>query len=110
MTEIWLSLSSSERTLIREALAAYRGAEGANQAKVTELERKISRATPHPDITVGVHGGQVQWTSGNPFPLRIVDYDGDKEDLSCVDNEGNSCRVWFEPSDKTREAQTRRRA
>jgi hypothetical protein len=46
----------------------------------------------------------VQWTSGNPFPIRIVDYDGDKNDLPGVDENGRRCRIWFEPADEEREA------
>jgi hypothetical protein len=68
------------------------------------LARKIVSAPPDPDITIGVHGGQVQWTSGNPFPIRIVDYDGDEADLTDADEKGEPCRMWFEPSDQERAA------
>jgi hypothetical protein len=103
MTEVWLSLSSRERSALREALAVYRGAEGANLAETNALDRKLAQATPYPDITIGVHGGQVQWTSGNPFPVRICDYDGDERELPDVDESGERCRIWFEPSDLERE-------
>ena len=57
---------------------------------------------PHPDITVGVHGGQVQWTLGNPFPIRVCDYDGaSDEDLPDIDERGERCRMWWEPTDLT---------
>ena len=102
--EVWLHLSSSERTLLQEALAAYCGGEAANREAAIELVRRISGTAPHPDITVGVHGGQVQWTLGNPFPIRICDYDGDKEDLPSLDENGQRCRMWFEPADKDRDA------
>ena len=53
--------------------------------------RKLARAseTPHPDITVGVYGGVVQWITGNPFPVRIVDYDGEHSDLPDTDAHGD---------------------
>jgi hypothetical protein len=98
-SEIWLSLSSAERSLLREALAAYSGGEAANKSAAAALSRKIAHTTPHPDITVGVHGGQVQWTQGNPFAIRICDYDGDEQDLPNVDESGRRCRMWFEPAD-----------
>jgi hypothetical protein len=102
-SEIWLRLNSRECSLLREALATYSGSEAANP-EATTLARKIAISAPHPDITIGVYGGQVQWTSGNPFPIRIVDYDGDKNDLPGVDENGRRCRIWFEPADEEREA------
>ena len=42
---------------------------------------KLASATEGPAITVGVHGGLVQWVIGNPFPIRICDYDGDDDEL-----------------------------
>jgi hypothetical protein len=107
-SEVWLPLGQSERTLLRIALAAY--AREGNREEATALSRKLASAAPYPDITVGVYGGQVQWTMGNPFPLRIVDYDGDKEDLPDADDNGEPCRMWFEPSDAEREASLRKRS
>jgi hypothetical protein len=103
-SDIWLCLSSSERALLREALSSH-GSEAA-----TVLEKKVAEAGLHPDITVGVYGGQVQWTSGNPFPIRIVDYDGEREDLPATDENGDACRIWFEPSDQQREEQLRKKS
>lgn len=106
--EVWLPLSQSERNLLRQALSAYARGDAANPQDVTALAAKIAGATPYPDITVGVYGGQVQWTSGNPFPLRIVDYDGEKDDLPNADDNGEPCRLWFEPSDAERAASLRK--
>ena len=57
-------------------------------------------ATSKKTITVGVHGGLVQWIQGIPEDVRIVvhDYDiegVDAQDLS-LDAEGNHCvqSVW----------------
>ena len=109
-SEIWLPLSADERNLLRQALSAYARGEAANLADVNALADKIASAQPYPDITIGVYGGQVQWTAGNPFPLRVVDYDGEKDDLPDADENGEPCRIWFEPSDADREAQLKKRA
>ena len=61
---------------------------------------KLAQAQPHPDITIGVHGGLVQWVLGNPFPVRICDYDG--FDLPDVDERGQPCAIWFEPANAER--------
>jgi hypothetical protein len=68
--------------------------------EIDELTVKIVHAARHPHITVGVHGGQVQWTLGNPFPIRVCDYDGTSDDdLPDVDERGQRCRMWWEPVD-----------
>ncbi|HEY1710021.1 MAG TPA: hypothetical protein VGG10_17250 [Rhizomicrobium sp.] len=103
-SDVWLSLNTSERNLLRQALSAFSRAEGADRETINAMTRKIASATPYPDITIGVYGGQVQWTSGNPFPVRIVEYDGDKDDLPNADAEGHPCRIWFEPPDRDRAA------
>lgn len=54
----------------------------------------MSQGKAHPDITVGVYGGQVQWAVGHPFPIRIRDYDGEEDELSDVDEQGQRCRTW----------------
>lgn len=91
-------------------MAAYSKGEYANREAVNALARKIATAAPYPDITIGVYGGQVQWTTGNPFPVRIVDYDGEKDDLPDADENGEACRIWFEPSDDERQASLRKSA
>lgn len=99
--EIWISLSAREREILTKALDAYIGGEAAKPNAAAALIRKIARAKPHPEITVGVYGGQVQWSLGNPFPIRVVDYDGDANELPNRDEQGHPCRIWFEPPDKT---------
>jgi len=103
--KVWISLTAREREILTDALAAYIGGEAAKPNRAAALIRKVAQAKPYPDITIGVYGGQVQWTTGNPFPVRIVDYDGDKKDLPDADESGEPCRIWFEPSDEEREAQ-----
>ena len=107
-SEIWLPLSTDERNLLRLALASY--AREGNLQQAVALSRKIATAAPYPDITVGVHGGLVQWTLGNPFPIRICDYDGDAKDLHDMDERGQRCAMWFEPADQARDAQLKKRA
>ena len=108
-SEVWLSLTANERSLLRQALASY-VREGKHEEEVMALSRKIATAPPYPNITVGVHGGLVQWTLGNPFPIRICDYDGEDGDLHDMDERGQRCAMWFEPADEEREAQLKRRA
>lgn len=62
---------------------------------------KLLDGGTHPKITVGVYGGQVQWALGNPFPIRICDYDGEKEDLPDIDEWGQQCRMWLDPVDES---------
>jgi hypothetical protein len=107
-SEVWLGLSERERQVLRHALSAYARGEAADRTAVNALVEKIVSAPPRPDIAIGVYGGQVQWTTGNPFPLRIVDYDGEKDDLSDADENGDPCRIWFEPSDEARAAEETR--
>lgn len=97
---VWIGLTARERTLLLDGLAALR--KGGRKAKGIEaLRAKLVRAKAYPDITVGVHGGQVQSTLGNPFPIRVCDYDGvSDEDLPDVDGRGQPCRTWWELADK----------
>ncbi|MGC9954096.1 MAG: hypothetical protein ABSD21_07445 [Rhizomicrobium sp.] len=97
--EVWVSLSTGERAILRNALTCYARENAAETPAVAELLKKLEPSKPYPDITIGVYGGQVQWTLGNPFPLRVCDYDGDKCDLPDLDKSGQWCRQWFEPAD-----------
>lgn len=93
----WIGLNRRERKTLLEALASFRPLQGKRAKDVDTLMVKLTYSPPHPEITVGVHGGQVQWTLGNPFPIRVCDYDGDREDLPDIDERGQRCRIWFEP-------------
>jgi hypothetical protein len=93
----WIGLNSRERKILRDALAALRPSYEKKTKEIDALMAKLVYSPPHPQITVGVHGGQVQWTLGNPFPIRVCDYDGDREELPDIDERGQRCRIWFEP-------------
>ncbi len=96
----WIGLNSRERTLLLDSLAALRRSSTGDAKEVDALTIKLVHPAPHPQITVGVHGGQVQWTLGNPFPIRVCDYDGTSdEDLPDYDDRGQRCRMWWEPAD-----------
>lgn len=96
----WIGLSARERALLLDALAALRRSNLDDPSNIDALTIKLVHGAPHPDITVGVHGGQVQWTLGNPFPIRVCDYDGaSDEDLPDIDQRGQRCRIWWEPAD-----------
>lgn len=98
---IWIGLTVRERTLVLDALAVLRRSDDRKRKDIDTLTVKLVHSTPHPEITVGVHGGQVQWTLGNPFPIRVCDYDGaSDEDLPDVDERGQRCRMWWEPADR----------
>ena len=64
-----------------------------------QARSKLASAGRGPSITVGVHGGQVQWVLGNPFPVRVCDYDGNDCELPDIDERDQKCRIWFEPID-----------
>ena len=92
----WLQLTVREHAVVLDALISMLNADPANKAEVENLAVKLAQAQPHPDITVGVHGGLVQWVLGNPFPIHICDYDG--FDLPDVDERGQPCEIWYEPA------------
>jgi hypothetical protein len=94
----WIKLNKSERTLLLGALAALRSSTENDRRRIDRLTIKLIHNARYPEITVGVHGGQVQWTMGNPFPVRVCDYDGvSDEDLPDIDERGERCRIWWEP-------------
>lgn len=67
---------------------------------LTNTLTKLAIATNGPAITVGVHGGLVQWVIGNPFPVRICDYDGEQKELPYVDERDQRCNMWVAPADE----------
>lgn len=95
--QAWIGISPRERTILLDALTALRASSGKKtREKIDALTVKLVYSPQHPEITVGVHGGQVQWTLGNPFPIRVCDYDGDREELPDFDERGQRCRIWYE--------------
>jgi hypothetical protein len=95
---IWVVLTKRESTVLLDALSSLRSAGRTDHSEFDALASKLARGMPYPQITVGVHGGLVQWTRGNPFPIRICDYDG--FDLPDVDERGERCETWLEPADR----------
>jgi len=95
----WIGLNTRERRLLLDALTALRSSDAERAGRIDSLTAKLVHSTPYPSITVGVHGGQVQWTLGNPFPIRVCDYDASSnEDLPDIDERGDRCRMWWEPA------------
>lgn len=86
--------------MLLEALSSIRNSEPHRARAIDALTAKLVHAAPYPDITVGVHGGQVQWVLGNPFPIRVLDYDNDYGDAPDVDEDGQPCRCSIEPTDR----------
>ena len=89
-----LQLTTRERAIVLDALLSMLNADSAKSAEVENLALKLALGQPHPQITVGVHGGLVQWIVGNPFPIRVCDYDG--FELPDVDELGRPCQMRFE--------------
>ena len=94
----WTHLTADEAALILNALSSIRGSQPADIAKIDMLIDKLDNAESQPNITIGIDRGQVCWTRGNPFPIRICDYDG--FDLPDVDEGGKPCEISWEPADK----------
>jgi hypothetical protein len=90
-------LTTDEASIILNALSSIRSSQHADIAKIDMLIDKLENAESHPNITIGIDRGQVCWTQGNPFPIRICDYDG--FDLPDVDKGGKPCEISWEPAD-----------
>jgi hypothetical protein len=97
--DIWMAVSPREKRLLIDALRLSRAAKEADFGEIDALASKLRQATSHPQITVGVEGGMVQWASGNPFPIRICDYDVEGHEDPDLDEHDEACRIWFEPAD-----------
>lgn len=99
MTETkWISITEQECSLLKQVIVRALANDLATKPLRQFLD-KLEKAALFPKITIGVYGGQVQWADGNPFPIRVCDYDGEEKDLPSVDENGHRCRMWFEPSD-----------
>jgi hypothetical protein len=99
----WISLSARERWLILYALSTIRDSNPRDGSEIDGLSTKLTRVEPHPNITIGVHGGQVDWVAGNPFPIRIYDYDIEGDEVEDCDEQGRPCRTWVEPANDGQE-------
>ncbi len=104
MTEtVTVTLSAQERDqLVRGLVLLMEASERMTEILPAgrSLLTKLASAGPGPFITVGVHGGQVQWVLGNPFPVRVCDFDGVDEALPDIDELDQKCRMWLEPIDE----------
>ena len=97
-SEVWLSLTANERSLLLEALAHYSDSRRVEENEMTAMRRKIERAKPQPWVTIRVDGGFVEEIAGNPFPVRLYDYDIDGVDELSFDEDGRACVISeFEP-------------
>lgn len=97
-SEVWLSMTANERSLLLEALSYYAGSRRAEKDEITAMRRKIERAKPQPWVTIRVDGGMVEEVAGNPFPVRLYDYDIDGVDDLSFDEDGRACVISeFEP-------------
>jgi hypothetical protein len=96
--EVWLGLTAGERSLLLEALAHYAASKRAEEDEIDAMRRKITSAKPKPWVTVRVDGGMVEEIVGNPFPVRLYDYDTYGVDDLEFDEDGRACVISeFEP-------------
>lgn len=104
----WIVLNARERRLLLDALGALPFSNKHDATDVEALALKIVHGTPYPVITIGVEDGQVQWVRGNPFPIRVCDYDAPSDEaLPDIDESGRRCGMWWEPADHERAARSR---
>ena len=96
---MWVGLTESELKVVNDALNALKINVPDRTDDIERLSKRLEANGSTPSITIGVYGGMVQWVEGNPFPIRIIDYDGDKDDLPDTDDEGQPCSIWSEPAD-----------
>ena len=96
---VWIPLSPIEKRLLIDALSLSRRARRASSGEIDALASKLVQAKSSPPITVRVQGGMVQCASGNPFPIRICDYDIQGQDHLDIDERGRLCRMSIEPPD-----------
>lgn len=93
----WTHLTADEAAIILHALSSIRSSQHADIARIDMLIDKLEKAESEPTITIGIDRGQVCWTQGNPFPIRICDYD--VFDSPDVDEDGKPCEISWEPAD-----------
>jgi hypothetical protein len=83
-------LTETERDQLVRSLVLHQASNPAITQIVpllSEITAKLASAGEGPNITIGVHGGLVQWVMGNPFAVRICDYDGEDHELPEVDED-----------------------
>ena len=96
----WIGLTAHERSLLLDALKALSRSYTRDASDIEMLANKLSRSAWHPEITIGVQSGQVKWIYGNPFPIRICDYDAASEqELPDIDERGRRCEIRWELAD-----------
>lgn len=100
----WTHLTADEAATILNALSFMRGSQDADITAIDALASKLVKSDSQPNITVGIYRGQVYGVRGNPFPIRICDYDG--FDLPDVDEYGKPCEISWEPADSGEEWQS----
>jgi hypothetical protein len=101
-----VTLSIAERDALLNLLGHADLAKLATPQEATDLNSaKGKLSCGEPQIAIGVYGGVVQWVSGNPFPIRIYDYDGDPAELPDTDVLGAKCTAWETSPDPNWEAQ-----
>jgi hypothetical protein len=99
---VMVILTETERDQLLRSLVLHQ----ASNPEITQtapllsgITTKLASAGNGPNITIGVHGGLVQWVMGNPFPVRICDYDGEDHELPELDERDQRCNMRITPPD-----------
>jgi len=105
----WMELTSPRTDVLARCFVVSSCRRAPRHGRGRCADDQTCPCEPHPGITVGVHGGQVQWVKGNPFPIRVLDYDNDYGDAPDMDERGRALPCSIEPADKNRSRPTRSR-
>lgn len=99
---VTVTFTKDEREELVQSLVLHQASSPETLSRFKHLRQllaKLARADEGPRITIGLFGGSVQWVFGNPFPIRMVEYDEDEINLTDTDERGNPCKIWFHDSD-----------
>lgn len=94
VSDVWLPLSSDERNLLRDALAAYAAIDTADRKHLKALLSKIEKAQPLRNTVLRVDGGSVD-VENNPNEVLVYDYDCDgvEDEYLSPDEVGRFCNA-----------------
>jgi hypothetical protein len=106
--DFWVPLNAREKMLLLDALYSTGTAGQACSDEIDALALKLVRARSNPQITIEVQRGLVQ-ALGNPFPVRVCDYDIEGSEDPDIDGRGKPCRIWFEPAHPPASRNTRKK-
>ncbi len=96
-----VTFAADEIEILLKALRRFARTDSGRRATARRIAARLSAGRETPPIEIGVYGGLVQWIRGNAAPILVYDYDGDDDACPDIDPEGNRCRRWLEPPDRS---------